>query len=328
MSAAKPDRREESLPAEVLALWGLLAVFVLVIFITYTRLDSTDLYNVSHDGVAGGLSRSIVILGYPVAFAVIALVGTLFASLREGVSPLARRLWRWIALLSVLFCATAAFPGVVDQGDLDVKPVNVLAAIGVGGAILLTALSIRERPDVAWSGSWSAWDWARLALGVPMVLLSLPWLAAELGYGSDETSLLTGPFLDFDARDSAATGTVAVHAGDHHGTDGLLLTITVLLLSRPVFALARTRLRSLLILYLCLGFFYGLINVVQDWWLEQLVKRDTLNWEFTNMVEPKPNWEWVVLMLGSIALAAAIHGYERLAVSTWHSRLNVGRAKP
>jgi hypothetical protein len=63
----------------------------------------------------------------------------------------------------------------------------------------------------------------------------------------------------------------AVHLGHHHGEDGALFVLTSLLLSRIV--VQPGWLRAVVQGYVGLMFAYGTINLVQDAWNEQIVKR-------------------------------------------------------
>src|SRR6266508_1466230 len=126
------------------ATWALVAVFAVSTFVTYTRVPPEKLYNVSRDGVAGGASRVLVYLNFPVAFIAIGILLVCLEILRE------RRL-RLLGLAGIALCAVAAVPGVLDQDDLDARAVNVVPALGVAVAVVLTVLYTRE----------PAWPWAR-----------------------------------------------------------------------------------------------------------------------------------------------------------------------
>ncbi|MGH3072748.1 MAG: hypothetical protein ACRDNB_10840, partial [Gaiellaceae bacterium] len=90
------------------------------------------LYNVDLAGeLAGGLSRTLVVLNYPLALGAIAL-----AAIAGG----PRRLV-WV---SIALCALVAVPGVVDQDDLDARAVNALPALGVALALGLTLAAVRR----------------------------------------------------------------------------------------------------------------------------------------------------------------------------------------
>lgn len=91
--------------------------------VTYSRLPPELLYNVDEAGdLAGGLSRALVLLDYPIALAAIGV-----AVVVGGPRPL---VWGAVAL-----CAVTALPGVVDQDDLDARWVNAIPALGVGLAV-------------------------------------------------------------------------------------------------------------------------------------------------------------------------------------------------
>jgi hypothetical protein len=53
--------------------WALLFATAVVIVVTYSRLPPEELYNVSADGLAGGLGRALVFLNYPVSLVAIAI---------------------------------------------------------------------------------------------------------------------------------------------------------------------------------------------------------------------------------------------------------------
>ena len=121
---------------ESLATWAMWAVVLAMILVTYRRLDpdtraaTDDLYHVSGNGLAGGLSRVLVELDFPIA-----IVAVLLALI--AIDALPRRAWL-VAGPAIALCAVVAWPGVVDQDDLDARWVNVVPALGVGLALALT----------------------------------------------------------------------------------------------------------------------------------------------------------------------------------------------
>lgn len=141
-------------------------------------------------------------------------------------------------------------------------------------------------------------DPLRLGVGVLALLGSIPWLAAELGF-----YLAEGVFI-MERRGVEADGTVlaAVHLGHHHGLDGTLLVASALLLTRV--RLTPGRLATVTRLYLALAFAYGAVNLVQDAWNEQLVKRDWVGWKIPSALEPRPEPVWFVVL--ALAAAAAL----------------------
>jgi hypothetical protein len=72
--------------------------------------------------------------------------------------------------------------------------------------------------------------------------------------------------------------------------------LTVLLLSR---ALRPGRLHALLAAYLALLLGYGLGNVVNDGWLEQVAERGWTSWTIPSSIEPHLNWTWLAVVLAA-----------------------------
>jgi hypothetical protein len=95
---------------------------------TYSRVAAEDTYHVSHEGFAGGLSRAVTLVNFPIALVAIALV-------LVAMAVLARRGWL-LAGPAIVLCST--IPWFVDQDDLDARPVNAIPALGVVIAVGLT----------------------------------------------------------------------------------------------------------------------------------------------------------------------------------------------
>jgi len=274
------------------ALWALLCVAIVV---TYGRLEPAELYHVSRDGLAGGLSRALVVSNFPISLVAIALVLVAMQTLR-------RRAWT-VGAPAIALCAVTAWPGVVDQADLDARPVNALPALGVLLALGLT-LAARRRAGTGFAPRLPL-DPLRLGVGVLALLGSIPWLAAELGF-----YLAEGVFI-MERRGVEPDGTVlaAVHLGHHHGLDGTLLVASALLLTRV--RLTPGRLATVTRLYLALAFAYGAVNLVQDAWNEQLVKRDWVGWKIPSALEPRPEPVWLVVLALAAAAALALRRDEK-----------------
>lgn len=94
----------------------------------------------------------------------------------------------------------------------------------------------------------------------------------------------------------------AVHPGSHHGLDGVLLALTALLLSRRIGSLKGRWLRRAARLYCAAMLAYGLANILNDVWYEQLVKRGTLRWSVPSMILPAPTVAWALLVLVVVVL--------------------------
>jgi Tol biopolymer transport system component len=275
---------------EVWALWGLYALVAAAVFATYARLPVQDLYHVSENGRIGGASRALVVLNFPTALAAIAIAGVMAAQARS------RTISR-LALVAALFCAAVAWPGVVDQVDLDAKWSNAMAAGGVLLAFGLTVVVTRR--DGLGPRTRVRGDGLRLIAAVILVLISVPWIAAELGFLISERWPVLGSLFYSDewyARLGHARLHRAVHEGHHHGIDGTLLALTAIFLSRTLGRIG-PRLRRLLAAYLGLMLAYGLANLAQDFWLEQLVKRGVTSVELPSVLVPTLSVAWLVLLV-------------------------------
>ncbi|MBA3380382.1 MAG: hypothetical protein H0T97_00755 [Actinobacteria bacterium] len=269
---------------EALIAWALFAVVTLAVLVTYSRLEPSELYNVSHDGLAGGMSRALVLLNFPVALGAIALA-------LLAVAALPRRAWLVVGPAIALSAGVAV---TVDQNDLDARWVNALPALGVVLALSLTAAAA-SRAGVSLT-PWHGSDRTRVILAVATILLSLPWLAAELGFHlPGDVFLGEEPYPESDGSVIAA-----VHLGHHHGGDGALLILTALLLSRV--RIAPGFLRVVSTGYLGTMFAYGAVNLAQDLWREQLVKRGWTDVDIPPALVPglRPVW-LVIVVLAAIA---------------------------
>jgi hypothetical protein len=269
---------------EALGAWTMWGAVTLAVLVTYSRLDATELYNVSHEGLAGGLSRAVVLLNFPIA--VVAIAAALLA-----VAALPRMAW---LVAGPAIALSAVVPFAVDQDDLDVRWVNAIPAVGVVLALSLTvAAAHRAGASLA---PRRAGDPLRLVAAALVLVFSLPWIAAELGFHlPGDVFLGEELYREEDGRLFAA-----VHLGHHHGGDGTFLVLTALLLSR-----ARMRpgvLRTVFTSYLGAMFAYGAVNFVQDLWHEQVVKRGWTDVDIPSALLPglRPIW-LVIIVLAALA---------------------------
>jgi len=95
----------------------------------------------------------------------------------------------------------------------------------------------------------------------------------------------------------------AVHRGEHHGVDGVLLAISALLLTR----VARARAARAL---LALMFVYGFGNAAQDAWLEQVEKRGWTDRGTPSIILPSVSSAWLVILVAALATYALIRARE------------------
>jgi hypothetical protein len=176
---------------------------------------------------------------------------------------------RTVAAAGVLLCTPVFYPGVVSEAHLDARWVNVIAGVGVYLCVLVTATTARAPSD-------PRGDRLRLLVAVVALVVALPWLAADLGFS------FPGP---------------SIHHGHHHGMDGVLFVLSALLLSRQATALGARA-------YLALMFAYGVGNIANDFWLEQVVRRGWVKWQVPSVLEPRPTWAWLVILVATAAITA------------------------
>jgi hypothetical protein len=281
------ERRGGASQGEALATWAMWAVVLAIIFVTYwrlppdTRAATNDLYHVSGNGLVGGLSRVLVELNFPLAL--VAIVVVLVA-----VDALPRRAWA-VAGPAIGLSAAVAWPGVIDQDDLDARVVNVIPALGVALSLGLTAAASRR--GGAGLARRLPFDPVRATIAAVLLLVSIPWIAADLGvFLPDGVFIMRRVALDTDGLPIAA-----VHLGHHHGMDGTLVALSAILLSRP--RLRRGATASVTVAVTSLAFAYGIVNCVQDAWNEQLVKRGTLDRQIPSAILPSLSWIWLVILV-------------------------------
>ncbi len=264
---------------EALAAWALSATVMLAVLVTYSRLGTTELYNVSHEGLAGGLGRALVLLNFPIALVAVALA-------LVAVAALPRSAWL-VAGPAIALSAVVAVA--VDQNDLDARWINVVPALGVALALALTVEAAR-RAGTSFAPRLTG-DPARLVGAAIVLVLSLPWVTAEVGFHLPGDVFL-GEELYAEGDGPAFA---AVHLGHHHGGDGALLVVTALLLSRV--RLPPGTLRVVATSYLGLMLAYGAVNSAQDLWHEQVVKRGWADVDIPSALLPGARPIWLVIAL-------------------------------
>ncbi|MEI8239142.1 MAG: hypothetical protein WCI22_06935 [Actinomycetota bacterium] len=261
-------------------LWALWAVPTMLVLVTYSRLPPERLYHVSNNGVGGGVGRALVYIAFPVSLVAIALVGVTSGSF-------VHRWQRVAALVSVVLCATV-MTGMIDPDNLDFKPINLLPVAGVALAAVVTA-------STGWPGVRCGRGTAAIALVVGV--LALPWIAAHAGFSLPGRIFLTKQLV----REAGEPGLVpAVHFGDHHGLYSALLVVTVLAVWRVPRGMPRTIGRRVLQGYLALLLSYGVVNMTQDFWGEQVATRGWTNWTIPDALEPGVSVVWAVIIAGAV----------------------------
>jgi hypothetical protein len=275
-------------PREVAAAWLLAVLPLAAVFATYERVPPAQLYGVSGSGVRAALSRVVVELNLPVSLVALAVLAVVAGRL----PPRGRAL----ALVAAACCAVFAVPGVVRQSNLDARPINAVPALGVGLALACSLLAHGPASPRRARG-----DRLRVVLAAVLVLVSAPWIAAELGFYLDGVPLLdrlfqTGRIVSFHDAPHAA-----VHHGVHHGFQGLLLALTALLLSRLLTG-ERHRAEQARALLLSLVLAFGLANMANDGWLEQVVERGWNCRPIPSVLGFAANWLWLAALLSAAAI--------------------------
>jgi hypothetical protein len=135
---------------------------------------------------------------------------------------------------------------------------------------------------------WPRGDRLRLVIAALLVAAALPWIAAALGVFLDNVPLLgrvfeTGKLVSYHGNALHH----AVHHGEHHGLEGLFIVISALLLSR-----VPNRVSLLLAALLA----YGVGDIVNDGWLEQIAERGWTSWTVPPSIEPAVNWTWLAVL--------------------------------
>jgi hypothetical protein len=267
--------------------WGLFAAAGLAIFITYWRLPPEQLYNVSEEGLELAAGRLLVFLNYPTSLAAIPIAWL-------SAERLGTRAAMWAAALATVLCAVTAWPGVIDQDDLDAKLVNVVPALGVAIAFVLSLRVPWERVGRL------RLDPLRVVIGIVVWVVGLVWIAAVLGF------YFPGDVLLGEELRRGGDGALhpAVHLGDHEGLDAALLVTSALLLSRLWARLGVS-------LVLALAFVYGLAVEWRDFWFEQVNKRDWTSWSPPQVLTPRLSAGWALLVVLAVLLALAVRRLER-----------------
>jgi hypothetical protein len=63
-------------------------------------------------------------------------------------------------------------------------------------------------------------------------------------------------------------------------------------------------------------FTYGLGNIANDFWGEQVVRRGWTSWGVPSVLEPRPTWAWFVLVVTAVAVWALSLPRSRAAART------------
>ena len=271
------------------------AVVLAAIVVTYSRLPPYDLYNVvGHGFVRGGLSRAVVYLNFPIGLAAMLLL--------LAVADRMSRAQKYAALAAFLLWTPVFSPRVLSSAYLDARWANAVPGAAVALALVLTLTTPAVRP------AHVRGDASRAGVALCLLALALPWIAAELGLDFVHVPALGQIFQTHELR--VQPGMIAphpaVHYGDHHGLEATLLVLTALLTSRMLGATRSRRLHRVFGLALALMIAYGLANIANDFWLEQVAKRGWTTWLVPDVLQPKVSWAWLVIVGGAFVLWLAL----------------------
>lgn len=279
----------------VLIVWVMFAVVTVAVVVTYSRLPPEQLYNVTGSGfVNGGLSRALVYVNFPVGLAAMTmLLATADRMTRER---------RVAALAAAALWAPVFSSSVLSQSHLDATWRNAIPAAGVVVAAVITLTTPAIRPQRVRG------DRIRILVGAALVVLALPWIGAELGVGFAGVPVLGQAFQTQELRSEPGLYVLhpAVHYGDHHGLEATLLVISALLLSRMLGAVRSRRLHAGFGFALALLITYGIGNIANDFWTEQVVKRGWTTTFLPNVLEPRLNSGWLAIVLVAPGLWLAL----------------------
>jgi hypothetical protein len=278
MTRARPGR------VELMAVGALFAAVLTATLVTYSRVSPAELYHVSHDGIAGGLSRALVELNFPdalvavpVALVAIDVIGTRWAAVLGG--------------LAVAACLVTAAPGVVDAGDLDAKAINVVPALGVVLAVALVAVAA---PRLTTARPRLQGDVARLVLAAVIAVAAIPYCFAVLGFYAPDPVRADEP--------TPGEPIASVHLGNHEGMAGALIALAVLMLSRLTPWFAGKRFATVTSWVLALLLTYGVANLIQDDWHEQVVKRGWTEHMYGTVTKPAVSVPWLLILAAGVAV--------------------------
>jgi hypothetical protein len=289
--APRPGRRE------LIGVGALYLAVLVATVVTYARIPSEDLYNVSVDGLAGGLGRGLVELNFPDALIAVPLALIAVDVLRTP--------WAFgVGAVAIAASLVTVVPGVVDQGDLDARPVNVIPAAGVVATVVLLVASL---PRLTRATPRLPGDPARAVLVVLLAVGVVPYVFAELGFYAPDPLLADEPSPHEDIA--------AVHYGSHEGMDGALLALAALALSRltPWFTGKRAAAVTSALLAFLLA--YGFGNLLEDDWLEQVVKRGWTEHAIPSVVRPQLSVAWLLIAAAAVAVELLWFRRERRAAS-------------
>jgi hypothetical protein len=280
---------------ELLAVGALLGLILVATFVTASRIPPAELYNVSVGGIRGGLGRALVELNFPDALIAVPVALIAADVLRA----------RWAAILAAVAigaCLVVDAPGVVEQDDLDAKAVNAVPALGVALIVVLVAAAL---PRLSTARPRLGGDVLRLVLAAAIAVAAIPYWFAELGFYAPDPIRADEP--------TPGEPIASVHLGSHEGMDGAIVALSVLALSRLTPWFVGKRLGAVTSLILAGLLAYGVANLIQDDWHEQVVKRGWTDHMYGTVTRPALSVPWALIVLAGVAIELLWFRRERVA---------------
>ena len=293
--------RSRSVPVEIIVVWAVMLVVCVEVLVAYTRTKPNELIGVPRTGLSVAVTDAIGFLAFP--------VGLVATGVAIAIGDRLSRVGLWVAMAAATGLAVVSvLPGVAESEEVEItlNPQRVVAAAAVLALFGLTLHAVRIHGVGHW-GPRSPGDLVRLALAAGITFAALPWVAADLTLSLDNVPGLSHVFLTDTLRNEPGRvgANPAVHDGHHHGMDGALLALAAIALSRVIRSLAGWRQTALTAL-VSLTFVYGVANALEDFWLEQIVKRGASGYVFPKMLTPRLSTPFLVIVLAAVALSVAL----------------------
>jgi hypothetical protein len=282
---------------EIWVVWGFFLLATAAVFETYWRIPPSELWKVHNSRFVGGIGRAFVFVSFSPALAALAVIPIVVDRIEDRRADV-------LGLVALALCATE--PVVQTPSHLDPKWSNTFPVIGVALAVALTAwATLRGRPELVRTSRLG--NRIRLLLGAFTLFWAAPYIAAELGFHLDVVPVLGWIFQTGKPAPEPGAGYVhaTVHYGHHHGLDGLLLVLSALLLSRLLGGIRRPGLRTLTAALLSLMLVYAWTNMVNDLWIEQVVKRGWTHWQVPDVLFPSLSLAWAAMLVAAALIYAA-----------------------
>lgn len=288
-------------PAEIVALWLLFAGVCVEVLVAYTKTKPGELIGVPRTGLSVAVTDAIGFLAFPTGLIAVGVAIAIGNRLRGATA--------WIAAACAVAVAVAFIaPGIAESEEVEVvlNFPRVVAAVGVITLMALTFHAATADGIARFSPSRRG-DFVRVAIAGTIVFGALPWFAADLTLSLDRVPGLSRVFLTDVLRSEPGRAGLnpAVHDGHHHGMDGALLALAAIAFSRLIGGLRRWR-RVALAAVAGFLFAYGSANALQDFWLEQVVKRGASNFLFPKMMAPSLGVPFMLIVAAATLLTVLL----------------------